>query len=110
NAGSIDLVGGTVEFTSALTNSATGEIHGRGTLVTGGFGLTNQGSVFLSSGITDVFGRVTNAAGGRVVVSGNADATFWDDVSNNGAQFKVADGSSATFFGTYSGEGISGTG
>ena len=108
NAGAIDLVGGTVEFTSALTNLPTGEIHGRGTLVTGG--LTNQGAVFLSSGITDVFGNVTNAAGGRVVVSGNADATFWDNVTNNGAQFKVADGSSATFFATFSGQGISGTG
>jgi T5SS/PEP-CTERM-associated repeat protein len=107
-AGAIDLVGGTVEFTNALTNLPTGEVHGRGTLVTGG--LTNQGAVFLSSGITDVFGSVTNATGGRVVVSGNADATFWDNVTNNGAQFKVADGSSATFFGTFSGQGISGTG
>jgi T5SS/PEP-CTERM-associated repeat protein len=108
NAGSIDLVGGTVEFINALTNAPTGEVHGRGTLVTGG--LTNQGAVLLSGGITDVFGNVTNAAGGRVVVSGNAGATFWDDVTNNGAQFKVADGSSATFFGTFSGQGISGTG
>jgi hypothetical protein len=77
-------------------------------LVTGA--LTNSGDIAFSSGITDVYGDVTNAAGGRVTVSGNSDTTFWDDVTNSGALFRVSAGSSTTFFGAYAGGGITGTG
>ncbi len=114
NAGIINLQGGTAEFTQALTNGPTGQITGRGTLSVGGAGLTNQGHVALSSGITDVFGDVVNNTGDAargITVSGNADVTFWDDVNNDaGSLFRVSAGSSATFFGTYSGAGASGTG
>ena len=108
NAGRIELVGGTVEFQNTLSNNAGGQILGRGVLVTGS--LSNSGDVAFSSGITDVYGDVTNAAGGRVTISGNSDTTFWDDVTNTGALFRVSAGSSATFFGTYAGGSISGTG
>jgi T5SS/PEP-CTERM-associated repeat protein len=110
NHGLVNLQGGTLHFAGQLTNAAGGRIAGRGALITGGAGLTNDGDIALSSGITDVFGDVDNAAGGRITVSGNADATFWDDVTSGGALFKVSAGSSATFFGTLAGAGISGPG
>jgi T5SS/PEP-CTERM-associated repeat protein len=114
NQGAIRLIGGMVEFFGPLTNNTAGNITGRGSLKTGGVGLTNYGHLALSSGVSDVFGDVTNSTGNPAIgisVSGNADVTFWDDVNNVGASlFRVSAGSSATFFGTYSGSGISGTG
>lgn len=113
NLGRIYLQGGTADFHQNLTNNATGQILGRGTLMVGG-GLTNNGHIALSSGITDVFGDVNNNTGVAargITVSGNADVTFWDDVNNVGVSlFRVSAASSATFFGTFTGAGISGTG
>ena len=119
NLGKINLQGGTVEFTQPLTNGvSTGQIVGRGTLIVDGAGLTNQGNIAFSSGTTDVFGDVHNSTGSTtqgITISGNAAVTFWDDVTNgvsagDSTLFKVSSGSSATFFGTYSGNGVSGTG
>jgi hypothetical protein len=114
NLGLIDLQGGTAEFSQPLINASAGQIIGRGTLKVGGTGLLNNGNFALSSGITDVFGDVNNATGSAtkgVTISGNANVTFWDDVTNGaGSLFKVSSGSSATFFGNYGGAGISGTG
>jgi hypothetical protein len=119
NLGTINLQGGTAEFAQPLTNGAnTGQIVGRGTLIVDGTGLTNNGNIAFSSGITDVFGDVHNSTGSTtqgITISGNAAVTFWDDVTNgvtagDGTLFKVSSGSSATFFGTYSGTGVSGTG
>ena len=112
NAGQINLNGGAVLFTQPLTNAAGATITGRGTLGTGGAGLTNLGSLALSAGTTDVYGDVTNPAGGRIVVSGGGTATFWDDVVHqSGATFKVSAGCAAVFFGNVSGNGsYSGTG
>jgi T5SS/PEP-CTERM-associated repeat protein len=113
NAGQINLQGGTAEFVQPLTNSITGQIVGRGTLITGGTGLTNVGHIALSSGISDIFGDVLNNTGNAargISISGNADVTFWDDVTNTSGLFRVSAGSSATFFGSYAGGGISGGG
>jgi autotransporter-associated beta strand protein len=114
NVGLVNLQGGTAEFSQALFNGGTGQIVGRGTLKVGGTGLQNNGNVALSSGITDIFGNVNNSSGSAtkgITISGNADVTFWDDVTNGvGSLFKVSSGSSATFFGTFGGAGISGTG
>ena len=113
NAGHVNLQGGTVEFLQPLVNAASGQITGRGTLDVGGAGLTNNGHVALSSGITQIFGDVTNDTGSAsmgITVSGNADATFWGDVQNTSGRFQVSSGSSATFFGTFGGNGITGTG
>ena len=114
NVGLISLQGGTAEFSQALFNGGTGQIVGRGTLKVGGTGLQNNGNIALSGGITDIFGNVSNSSGSAtkgITISGNAGVTFWDDVTNGvGSLFKVSAGSSATFFGTYGGAGISGTG
>ena len=71
----------------------------------------NQGNISLSAGITDVFGDLNNNTGSAasgIAISGNAQVTFWDDVTNTSGLFKVNSGSTATFFGTFSGNGISG--
>jgi hypothetical protein len=106
------MLGGIADFHGTLTNTASGRITGRGTLIASG-GLVNQGHVALSNGITDVYGDVSNDTNDPAVgitVSGNADATFWGDVTNTSGLFRVAAGSSATFFGGFGGAGISGSG
>ncbi len=111
NDGDIVLLGGELQFIGTLTNTATGNILGRGTLITDG--LTNHGDLAISNNQTDIFGDVTNQAASTTTISGNADTTFWGNVTNDPAigLFRVAAGSSATFFGTLEpGPGISGTG
>jgi hypothetical protein len=114
NAGQINLQGGATEFVQPLTNGPTGQIVGRGMLKVGGDGLTNNGHVALSGGIADVFGDVVNDTGSAakgITVSGNADVIFWDDINNAaGSLFRVSGGSSVTFFGSFSGSGVTGTG
>ncbi len=113
NNGRITLLGGSADFTQGLTNGSTGMISGRGTLATGTTavtGLTNQGNLALS-GTTDIIGDVTNTGTGRIVVSGGATATFYDDVVHNGSEIRVSSGSQAVFFGAVSGAGAyTGTG
>jgi autotransporter-associated beta strand protein len=112
NAGTISLQGGTAEFAGPLTNAASGRVEGRGTLIAGA-GVTNNGHIALSGGISDVHGDVQNSTGTPsrgIVVSGNADVTFWDDVANSaGSLFRVTSGSTVTVFGNYSGDGIAGS-
>jgi hypothetical protein len=114
NFGRIDIQNGTLEFTSPLGNASGALIAGHGTLIFGNAGLTNNGNMAFSAGISDVFGDVHNSTGSAsqgITVSGNANVTFWDDVTNGTSAsdptlFKVSSGSAATFFGTYSGNGV----
>jgi hypothetical protein len=99
NAGTVQLLGGVVEFQQALTNTTTGRINGRGSLFTAA--LTNNGSMTLSGGPAEVFGNVTNTATARVLVTGGSSSTFYNNVTNQaGSQFKVSDASVAAFLGT----------
>lgn len=110
NNGLISLSEGTARFDQGLTNASTGVISGRGTLIASG-GLTNQGSINLSGGNTDVYGNVSNESGSSIIVSGNSTSTFFDDVVHNGDEIRVSDGSTAVFFGAVSGAGAyTGTG
>ena len=109
NSGRLELLGGRLDAEGGLTNNATGDIVGRGTIDAGGAGFTNRGDLALSNGQTDVFGDVSNVTTGRVLVSGDANVTFWDDVTDTGAAFNVSAGSSVTFFGQ-AGFGVSGGG
>ena len=109
NSGRLELLGGRLDAESGFTNSSSGDLIGRGTLDIGGSGLTNRGDLALSNGVTDIFGDVLNVTTGRVMISGNADVTFWDDVTHSGTLFNVSTGSSATFFGE-AGFSISGGG
>jgi fibronectin-binding autotransporter adhesin len=108
NLGIISLDGGTFDNNAAaLVNS--GQISGRGTLLTGG--LTNNGGIGFSGGISDIYGDVANPAGGRITITGGGLATFYDDVvHNSGAIFQVSPGSSVVFFGLSGTGSFSGTG
>jgi hypothetical protein len=118
NEGSIDLTGGTLECTAPLTNAAGGFISGRGTLhgnsanfYTGSvlnpvldYGLKNYGVVEFSGGFSDVFGKVNNLGGSKVIVSGGSTATFYNAVTcNAGSEFRVSTASTAVFFGNVTG-------
>jgi hypothetical protein len=61
-----------------------------------------------------VFGAVTTSSGGKMILSGNSNTTFYDAVDiRSGGELKVSTGSTATFFGlvnqrtgsTFSGQG-----
>ncbi len=110
NAGELNLQGGTLDFTAAITNSATGFIAGRGALYTGG--LTNSGQLAFSGGTMDLHGDVTLVAGSRVVTSGAGSVTtFFDDVTHNGTEIFTGAGASTVIFGGLTGAGnFTGTG
>ena len=106
NSANIDVIGGTLRVDGATTNAtSTGRITGRNAIMRFNGGLTNNGSLAFSFGTSDVFGDIVNsAATGRIVVSGNSNVTFYDDLVNNGA-VQVSTGSSAVYFGAVSGPG-----
>ncbi|HWP40808.1 MAG TPA: dockerin type I repeat-containing protein [Tepidisphaeraceae bacterium] len=112
NHGRINLLGGTVQFTQGLFNSATGAIDGRGVMLFGSQGLSNGGMLSLSAGISDIFGNVSNQPGARLLVSGAATGVFHDAVTNAaGSELRVSAGSTALFLGAFSGlDAITGSG
>ena len=121
NAGRINLLGGTVQFTQPLTNGATGQINGAGVVVfptapvpssgSAVAGLNNSGRLNFSGGDTQIYGTVQMLAGSRLIASGGATATFYDVFRHNGAEVKASAGSSLVFFGEVRGAGsFTGTG
>jgi T5SS/PEP-CTERM-associated repeat protein len=109
NLGTIELAGGTVEYSKTLSNLAGGTISGRGVFrgsasAPGGSGLSNLGVLSFSAGITDIYGDVNNGAGGKIVAAGASTVTFYDDVVNNG-DIRTVLGSRSVFFGAVSGAG-----
>jgi hypothetical protein len=105
NSGKINLIGGTLETESGLINNAGGTISGRGTLIAHA-GTANAGNIQFSGGASDVFGLTVNNSGGKIIVSGNALATFYDAVFNNsGGEIRVSNGSTAVFFGDVTNQG-----
>ncbi|MEX0642441.1 MAG: hypothetical protein WD468_07055 [Pirellulales bacterium] len=121
NDGLIDIDGGTIEFGRAVTNStvspSTGLIAARNATLRFSAGLQNSGALTFTAGVSDVFGDVTTlnnlSTPGRIVVTGGAQANFFDDVVNNGSIQVSAAGtlqSTAVFLGSLSGNGVAGTG
>jgi hypothetical protein len=110
NDGTFDMLGGTIDMGDPLFNS--GKIIGQGVLITGG--LTNEagGSVTFTGGVSQLEGTLTNQNTSRVLVTGGAEVTFRNDVTNTiAAVFTVDTSSIATFFGTVTGlSNISGFG
>ena len=110
NAGRIDVVGNAtqaarIEFDGALTNAVTtGNIAASHAVMRFNGSLTNQGSVGISFGTSNVYGDIDNQSGATIVVNGNSNVTFWDDLTNNGT-VEVSSGSTVAHFGTLSGEG-----
>jgi T5SS/PEP-CTERM-associated repeat protein len=108
NAGQIKLLGGELEFTQNLTNSAGAFISGNGSLIVGG-GLVNQGTMNFA-GTANIDGAVTNAAGGKIISGGGGATVFYDDVTNNG-EIRTSTNGFTVFFGSASGSGtFTGTG
>lgn len=105
NSGNISLLGGTIQFTNPVTNSATtGGMSGRGTMIFGGAGLTNNGFMAFSGGNSDVLGDVTNSASGQVSTVGRSTSSFYGDFVNQGTVL-TATGSTTVFLGTQTGGG-----
>lgn len=114
--GTLELSGGTLEFTSTLNNNAGGMISGRGVLRgssanTSGIGLINQGVVAFSGGNSDIYGKVTNTATGQIINAGGSTLTFHDDVLHNGTEMRTGLGARTVFLGAVTGAGpFTGTG
>lgn len=117
NAGSISVLGGELQVTGLVVNSAgTGMISARDAILRFDDGLTNSGALAFAQGSVDVYGDVAQSAGGaRITVSNGGTATFYDDVvvAPGGASVQAtALGSTvsrAVFFGSYNG-GLTGGG
>jgi fibronectin-binding autotransporter adhesin len=114
--GTLELSGGTLEFTTTLNNNTGGMISGRGVLRgssanTSGIGLVNQGVVAFSGGVSDIYGKVTNTATGQIINAGGSTLTLHDDVLHNGAEIRTGFGSRTVFLGAATGAGpFTGTG
>jgi len=106
NQGQVTLSGGQIHFMQDLTNSSTGLVIGNGTLRADG-GTTNDGNLAFSA-TANVIGDVTNNASGLISSSGGT-TTFFDDVTNNG-EIRTNINSFSVYFGSYSGNGDTGTG
>lgn len=110
NANQIQLAGGRLDVTGSLQNNSGSFITGHGVLATStsnpsGQGLVNQGTIANSGGPLDIHGDVRNLGSGRILTSGNATTTFWDDVEHNGAEIRTSADSSTVFFGSVTGAG-----
>lgn len=121
NNGLVDVDGGEIEFGRQVTNSnvspSSGLIAARDATLRFHGSLVNNGSLTFSAGVSDVFGDIANqnnlTTPGRIIVTGGAQANFFDDVVNNGGiQVSGSGGllSTAVFLGSLSGAGTTGTG
>ena len=105
NLGLIEVIGGSAEFSSSVTNfPSTGLFFVRDATLRFNAGITNFGGIASSFGISDIFGDIDNRAGGVITISGGSDATFVDDVINNGS-LRTSSGGSTVFLGNVSGGG-----
>ncbi len=104
NAGNVSLLGGAATFAQAFTNGAAGTITGHGGLIFNA-GFTNQGTMQLSSGGTDIYGTVTNSGAGSITTGSGSITTFYNNVTHSGAQIRTAVGGFTVFFGNVQGAG-----
>lgn len=105
SSGRVEVVDGEVDFPNGFYNApATGLITARDATLRFGTGLTNDGSIGISFGTTDVHGAINNSGLGQIAVSGSANATFYGDLVNDGT-IQVSAGSQAVYFGDVSGIG-----
>jgi hypothetical protein len=104
-----------VRFASAVTNATGGRIQSDDAVLRFNGGLTNSGQMQFTFGESAIFGNVTTTSGGKVILSGNSNTTFYDMVDiGGGGELLVSAGSAAVFFGrvlqrtgsTFSGSGV----
>jgi fibronectin-binding autotransporter adhesin len=122
NPGQLSLIGGEMQFTNGVTNSAsTGLISGRDAILRFNGGMTNDGSMAFSAGTMDVYGKITSdrfvsaTDRSRITVSGGGVLSIYGDLTilpnRTDVQASAAGPivSSVVFFGSYNG-GVTGGG
>lgn len=102
NFGEINNFNGQIRFDGAMHNH--GFIAGRGEFVANG-GWQNHGVMAFSSGNADVLGDVEMTAGSRIVITGGATTTFFDDIIHNGIEIRTSTNSHSVFLGSVTGAG-----
>jgi hypothetical protein len=94
--GHLDLNGGQLDAGTSVTVVANGkaDLRNGGTLRSGSTGLQifNNGQFAVTGGQGDIFGAVSNSAGGEIAVVGDSTAVFHDAVTNSGT-ITIAPGS-----------------
>jgi probable HAF family extracellular repeat protein len=93
----------TLEIASPATNLASGRVNLQNATLSFAAGLSNHGQINVSFGTGDIHGPVTTHDGGRIILSGNSNTTFFDALDvEAGGELRVSTGSSAVFFGPVS--------
>ncbi|MEN1680035.1 MAG: hypothetical protein AAGJ46_10605 [Planctomycetota bacterium] len=105
NDGGITLLGGELDVHGPFSTGVSGALVGEDATIRSER-LFNAGSLAFTSGHSRVYGDVLNS--NRVIVSGDASVTFFDDF-NNLATTQVSSGATAVFFNLF-GNGPTGTG
>ncbi len=100
NDGRVEVLGGAMSNSGSAVNEAAGALQLRNAVLRTDQGLANRGQINVSFGATDIFGTLSNQGGGKIVLSGNSNTTFFDAVEvQSGAELRVSAGSAAVFFG-----------
>ncbi len=116
NAGTLDISGGaTQQYTDGLlANANGGRILLNSAVLRADNGLSNAGQVQVSFSGATVHGLVITSSGGKIILSGNSNTTFYDALDvQSGGELRVSSGSTAVFFGQViqrTGSVFSGTG
>jgi hypothetical protein len=109
NSGNINATNGArIEFRNSLNNFIGGLISSQDSSLRFDGGLFNSGGLGVTFGASNIFGDITNFAQGIINVSGGGQATFSEDILQNGTMQIVKVGnstSSAVVFGSFSGSG-----
>ena len=102
-SGQVSVAASTARFDGAVTNSAGGRFQFNDATVRFNGGLSNSGQVQVTFGESSVFGAITTGTGGKVILSGNSNTTFYDALDiQNGGELRTSAGSTAVFFGLVS--------
>lgn len=100
NGGTVDINGGELHVTGTLTNQSGSRLILNGGRLTLLSGLNNSGQVLVSFGGGDVFGTINALSGGKIILTGNSQTTFYDAVEvRSGGELRISTGASAVFFG-----------
>ena len=122
NNGLIEVSDGEFEvatglFSNGTAHAANPTIAARRASLRFTGGLNNAGSIVCTEGTCNFFGTITNLASqpttGQITITANSQATFFDDVVNQGSIQVSAAGiveSTALFLGSLTGNGVSGSG
>jgi len=103
NAGSIQLIGASGNLARLQTDRLLvnqGQLQMQNAAAEFAGGLENRGQLQIGYGANSVTGDVTNGKTGQIVLSGNGETAFWDDVTlQSGSELRVGRDAGAVFFG-----------